>query len=398
LVLHFLKDRSILLIAEEEYLTVLAPATGVLLAITIKAIGKYRQHHKRFNNKIFKLNKRIKTPIYNPIRDTLIRLIVLKISYIYGKVILICAKLNRIIFIILNKAPIDLQFWTISIRAVTELVIISRAGRILFDLGKYLVKNKTNVLKTGINTLIWIIDDEARTLVYKLAFIGVSLTTAIIWTHVPLLRKILRIWTTITLFNLCSNIEVVDGHQLWLKHGPQATAFGLPPRERIEHPIPEFKPKAEQLKNPRLILPGNKTEVILSSPLQNETRANISKDVTLETSEISKNSILDTERRIFPKEEVIIGPKEEATIIVPEEEITIIVPEEEATIILPEEELRETNPTSKIKRTIKKSRINNLQKLNEKFNSPGDDITPWDIDDNVQNETNYTKVREGKVK
>lgn len=406
MVLHFLRDRQILLVSETEYLTILAPATGVVLAVSFQAISKYRQHQKRFNNKIFKFDKQIKTPVYNPIRDGLNRLVILKISYVHGKIILLCSKLNRIVFIILQKSPVDLEFWTRGIWKVTELVIICRAVRILFDVGKYLLKNENNVLKTGINTLIWIVNDEARTLVYKLVFLGVSLTTAIMWTYVPLLRRILRVWATITIFNLCSNIAVTDGRQLWLEHGPQVTAFGLrkPPIEIIEPPIRELKTNPEQLKSARVILPGNETELRLSSPIQNKMKSTLLKDVTREHSKSSKNSILSEEAKIVPKEETRIVIYEERPIVANEE--TTIVENEEATnvaneetTIVPNEELRKTNSTSKIKRTLEKSRTNNLQKLNEKFNPPADDDpTSSSRIDNVQDETNSTKVRAGKAR
>lgn len=397
MVLHFLKDRLILLLSQEEYLTVLAPATGVVLAISVKAICKYQQHQKRFNNKIFKFNKPIKTPIYNPIRG-----IVLKTSYVHGKIILICSKLNRIILLILYKLPVDLEMWTKGIWVVTELVIVSRAIRILFDVSKYLLKNKTNVLKTAVNTLIWIVNDETRTLIYKLVFIGVSLSTALMWTYVPMLRRILRVWTTITMFNLCSNIVVTDGRQLWLEHGPQATAFGLrlPPIERLERPIRELKTNAEQLKSLTITLPGNETELILSSPSRNEMRSTLSKEARIRLKE-DTTIVLHEKTLIGTKEETPIVTKEETPIVINDE--ATIVTNDEATIvrneeamIVPKEELRKTNSTSKIKQTMQKSRTNNLQKLNEKFNPPGDNITPRDNDDNL--ETNYTKVREGKVR
>lgn len=437
MVLHFLKDKSLLCLSKMEYITVLAPATGVVLAISVKAIHKYRQHQNRFNNKIFKFKKPIKTPVYNPIRDGLKRLVILKISYVHGKIILTCSKLNKIIFVIIQKSPItplELDLWTKGIWKATEVVIVCRAGRILFDTGKYLLKNETNVLKTGINTLVWIVNDEAKALVYKLVFLGVSLSTAIIWTYVPLLRRILRVWTTITMFNLCSNIVVTDGREMWLEHGPQVTAFGLsrPPIERIEHPIPEFKTNPEQLKSPRVLLPGNETELRFSSPTRKKMKSTTFKDVTREHSEISQNSILSEEARIVPteKEKTKIRLKEETSLVIYEEkaivankETTIatneepsIVTTEEATIvtneelpigtneeimIVPKEELRKTNSTSKIKRTIQKSRTNNLQKLNEKFNPSGDDDddpTSSNHNDNVQDGMNSTKAKAGKVR
>jgi hypothetical protein len=460
MVLHFLKDKSLLCLSKMEYITVLAPTTGVILAISVKAIRKYRQHQNRFNNKIFKFKKPIKTPVYNPIRDGLKRLVILKISYVHGKIILTCSKLNRIIFVIIQKspiAPLELDLWTKGIWKTTEIVIVCRAGRILFDTGKYLLKNETNVLKTGINTLVWIVNDDAKALVYKLVFLGVSLSTALIWTYVPHLRRILRVWTTITMFNLCSNIVVTDGRQMWLEHGPQVTAFGLsrPPIERIEHPIPEVKINPEQLKSPRVILPGNETELRFSSPTRKKMKSTTFKDVTREHSEISQNSILSEKARIVPtekektkirlkeekslviqnsilsekarivpteKEKTKIRLKEEKSLVIYEEksivankettiatteETTIvtneepsIVANEEATIVT-NEELRKTNSTSKLKRTIQKSRTNNLQKLNEKFDPSGDgddDPTSSNPNDNVQDGMNYTKVKAGKVR
>ena len=127
MVLSLLRDKSLLLLSEEEYLILLAPASGVFLAITVNAICKYRRHQKRFNNKIFKFNKPIKTPVYNPLRDIVQKVIVLKVSYLHGKIILTCSKLNRLIFIMLQKSPIDFSFYTIAIWKTTEVVIVLRA-------------------------------------------------------------------------------------------------------------------------------------------------------------------------------------------------------------------------------------------------------------------------------
>lgn len=409
MVLHFLRDRSLLLLSEEEYITVLAPATGVLLAISVeislKAICKYRQRQKRFNNRIFKFNTQTKTPVYNPIR-----LIVLKTSYVQGKIILICSKLNKIIWLTLYKLPINWELWTKSFWVTTDVVIIWRAFQILVDVSKYLRNNKTNVLKTAVNTLIWIVNDEARTLIYKLVFIGVSLATAISWTYVPLLRRILRIWATITMLNLCSNIVVTDGHELWLKYGPKVPAFGLTPIERLERPITELKANAEQLKSLSITLPGNETELIFSSSTQNEMRSTFSKKARIRLEE-NTSIVMHEKTWIGANEDVPIVPNEETTIvtnedvpIVANEEITIVTNEDVPIVtnkeetLVPKEELRETNSTSKIKRTIQKSRTNNLQKLNEKFNSPNDDKTSLKNDDNLQDVTNSTKVKEGKVK
>ena len=434
MVLHYLRDRSILCLSNVEYITVLAPATGVVLAISIKAIHKYRRHRNRFNNKIFKFNKPIETPVYNPIRDGLTRLAILKISYVHGKIILTCSKLNRIIFVMLQKSPIELEFWTEGIWKATDVVIVCRAGRILFDTGKYLLKNETKVLKTAINTLIWIVNDKAKALVYKLVFLGVSLSTAIIWTYVPRLRRILRVWTTITIFNLCSNIVVTNGREMWLEHGPQATAFGLNrlPIERIEHPISELKTNPEELQSPRVILPGNQTELRFSSPIRKKMKSTTFNDVKRKHSEVTQNSILSEEARIVPteKDKTKIRLKEDTSLVIYEEkaivaieetpivaieEIPIVTNEEtpiatieetpivtnEETIIVPKDELRKTNSTSKIKRTIQKSRTNNLQKLNQKFNPSGDDDddpTSSNHNDNVKDGMNSTKVKAGKVR
>lgn len=357
--LTFLRDKDLLVISEVEYLTVLAPATGVALTLSTQFIYNYIRRRKQF--KLFRSNDRLKSPIYKVIRDTLTRLTIIKIAYLYKKVLLIFVYMNKVTVIIYRcLMRTELSLWMNTINFVTELVIVARACRILVDLSKYLLNNKTNILRTSINTFFWILHHNHRTLLTKVAFIAISLLTAGAWTHVVLLRKWIRLWTIITIFNLCSNIQVFDEESLRALQGLRA--FGLPP---IERTIPKFKPKTEQFKNPRLTMPGKENELALSLPLQNEMRANISKDVNIKMSEIIKDSILGEEETIVMNKRGLQKGK-----------------------------LSKTNSTSRRKLRMKRKRMNSLQNLNSTTNN----ITPLTIENNLQNLTNSTKLKEERVK
>lgn len=341
--LVFIRDRYLFVITTDKYITVLAPAVGILLALTIEASLKHIKHQKRFNNQIFKLGKPIETITYNPIRDKIKRVTIAKVSYFYKKILVVCDKVNDRLIFWQWPIPFWLNVSIAGIWKVTEGAAVARAARILYDTALYLFWYKTNVLRTVSSTLIWSILADRRALIYKLAFLGVSLSVAIIWTNIPNARKILRVVVSISMFNLFSNLRIVEGTELWLEYGPQITTFGLPQLPIIERPIQEFKPNIEQLETHKVILPGNETELIFSSPRRNEIRENISTDVNTETSDTSKNSILDEEEKLVVKKEITTVPKKE-TKIKPKTEKKVLVQEElrkvlkKKTRILPKKE------------------------------------------------------------
>lgn len=369
--LFFLRDKNLLVVSTENYLTIYAPVTGVILAAGLYAREKYLMRRYRFNNRIFndKINMDLRSPTYVPLNKPNISFAARKILLLRQKLLSILASTDGV-FVFMNGAVCFIERLTLrwflvysvfsTFYIATKAVIVLRFIVILRDIIKYSFKNKINILKIAAKSLWWIVYNKDRTLTVQLAFIGVTFLTTVILRKVPKLRPALLIFILLPWLNLCSELQVIDIN-LALKAHTRGT-FGLP---LVERTIPRLKPTAEHFENPKIKMSiqdkVKEDEFVLSLPIQTEMTKSISKDINIETSKIIKSSILGEEETVVIKREGLQKGK-----------------------------ARKTNSTSKLKRR----RMNTLRNLNK----TNDNITSLTTENELKNLPNSSKIKEEKVK
>ena len=334
-------NRSSHLSAETEVLiTVLAPATGIVLGITVEAVGKYlkRKRQEKLNSpEIIRVTVNSNANNSNLFRKTLYRitptLAVRYTSFIYEKLV----------------SSQSLRIATSSSLKVINVIIIVRSVILVKNLLKYFLRTREPMFRIAVNTLCWIVYDKDRDKTVQLAFLLVTLISAKLWSTKNLTaQRLLRIWVFITLLNLSNYIYVAPSFSRPSTIG----VFGLP---RVEQPMKQFHAFPETKTNSKISMLGKEETLVLSSTLQNEMPKSISKNIEVEIDRILKNSTLGEENSILSQKEGLQKGK-----------------------------TSRTNFTSKPKR-----RMNNLQKLNQTT----DNVTSLPN----QEVYNSTKIKADKV-
>ena len=334
-------NKSSHLSAEDDVLiTVIAPATGLVLGITIEAIEKYlkRKRREKLNSpEIIPVTAKSNGNNSNLFRKTLYRvtptLAVRSATIIYDK--LVSSQSLRI--------AVSSSFKVIDVVIIVRSVILSK------NLLKYLIRTREPILRITGKTLCWIVYSKERDKMVQLAFLLVTLFSAKLWsTKNRTAQRLLRIWVCITFLNLCNYIYLVPS----LSRPADIGVFGLP---RVEQPIKQINAFLETTPNSKINMIGKEEPLVLSSTLQNEMPKDISNNVELEINKIIKNSTLG-------KENVILSQKEG----------------------LQKRKTSRSNVTSKSKR-----RMNTLQELNQTT----DHVTSLP----VEKVYNSTKIKAEKV-
>ena len=334
---HFSAEADVLI-------TVVAPATGIVLGMTIEAVGKYLIQKRRE-----KLNSPGIIPVTvnsngnnsNLFRKTLYRvtptLAVRSASIVYEKLV----------------SSQSLRIAVLSSFKVIDVIIIVRSVILSKNLLKYLVRNRENVFKITVNTLCWIVYSKERDKMVQLAFVLVTVLSTKLWlTKNRTAQRLLRIWVCITFLNLCNYIYLIPSSSRPSDIG----VFGLP---RVEQLINQFHAFPETKPNSKISMLEKKEPLVLSSTLQNEMPKGTSINVELEINKIIKNSTLGEENSILSQKEGLQKGK-----------------------------TSRTNFTSKSKR-----RMNSLQELNQTT-----DLVPsLPIENDFEKVYNSTKLNAGKV-
>lgn len=330
----------------EVFLTVVAPATGILLGATFTAFYSYMKRKRKPNldsPEIIPVTVNSNGNNYSLFRRTLRRvnttLAGRSIGFAYKKVV-------------------TSQFLRIAVSSsfkVIDGIIIVRSVILVKNVFNHYVGTRENLFKVGINTLGWILYSRERELVVNVGFIIITLIIAKLWNEQNLLiQKALRTWVLISFFNLSNyiyiNTDVLD-------YRPSDIGlFGLP---KVEHLIKPVNPFIENVKNSKVSMLEKEETLGLSSPIRNEMSKGISDDVELELNKIIQNSTLGEEKIVLSKTEGLQKGK-----------------------------TREVNFNSKSKR-----RVNSLQKLNE----TNKDMESLNIENELGKLSNSTKVKAEKV-
>jgi hypothetical protein len=326
----------------EVFITVIAPASGIILGVGIKVIHGYIKRRRRRKLDSPKTipstgnNSNLFRRTFHRIRTTSAgRLTVLAYEKIMSS-----------------------QFLRIAASSsfkVIDGIIIVRSGILAKDLVNYSIRNRENLFKVAVKTLGWIVYSRERDRMVNAAFILVTLITAKLWsTQNRTIQRCLRIWVFITLLNL-SNYIYVYPNLLDLRPS-DIGVFGLP---IVEHPIKQFNSLLENGTNSKVSMIGKEETLVLPSSLPNEIPKSISNDVKLETNKIIQNSTLGEENIVLSKNEGLQKGK-----------------------------TRETHFTSKPKR-----RMNSLDKLNK----TDETVKSLPIENDFETLSNSTKIKAEKV-
>jgi hypothetical protein len=341
--IHYTKASH--LSAEDDVLiTVLAPAAGIILGMTVEAVGKYltRKRQEKLNSpRIIPVTIHSNGNNSSLFRKTLYRvtptLVVRYATIIYAKL----------------ASSQSLRIAASSSFKVIDLIIIVRFVILSKNILKYLLRTREDMFKITVNTLCWIVYSKERDKIVHLLFLLVTLLSAKLWsTKNRTAQKLLRIWVFITLLNLSNYIYVVPS----LSRPSDIGVFGLP---RMEQPMKQFNNFTETTRNSKISMVGKEEPLVLSSTFQNEMPKNISKNVELEINKIIKNSTLGEENSILTQKEKLQKGK-----------------------------TSRTNFTSKSKR-----RINSLQKLNQTTKN----VSSVPIENDLTKVNNVTKIKAEKI-
>jgi hypothetical protein len=334
----YFRNAFVLVVNDQDYVTVLAPIVGVILGSSIEAGRRYRIKRRKIkeldpsntinikgNNYTYRWLSRLKTS-----------LLAKKILFTYGKI-----------------ASVSIVRSTfLSFYIVVEGILLVRSVLLVVGIVKYYLRTRENLFRITVNTLMWIAYSTKRARIVNLGFISVVLLTAKLWTVSPKFRTFIRIWTCVTFLNLSVNVGVDS--TLIGQRPSDIGAFGLP---IIERPIQQLNPFTENVTNPRISISKKEDTLVLSMPLQNAIPKGVANDIELE--KIIQNSTLGEENSLLQKREG-----------------------------LQKGETRKSNSTSQ-----PKQRTNSLQKLN---NTP-DNVTSITIENELENFSNATKIKVEKV-
>lgn len=341
MVITYLVKYSHLAIEEEEYLTVIAPISGVLVGIIIKGLDKQLKRSKRFQKwssaRNLEIEMKIKDPTLKLLQRYKINLAARKFVFIY-----------RTIF---DRYEIRVLFS--SLYLIVRGILVIRSVLLLVAIGRYYFKSRKNLFEIAFNTLSWIVYCKERKVVVSLTFLLISSLTTAIWCKFQAAQKFFVIWTLISIFNLSGHIDIYTSPVF---RPANIGAFGVPLMER---PIQRLKPMTE-LQNRMVSLPGKEDEFVLSFPLLNEMPKGSSKDAEKEIHKIMNSSRLG-------EEEIPIKKREG----------------------LQKGEVNRTNSTLK-----PKTRMNSLQKLN----STADIMLPLTVENEMKNIPNSTRIKEDNVR
>jgi hypothetical protein len=334
---HFSAEADVLI-------TVIAPATGIVLGMTIEAVGRHliKKRREKLNSpEIIPATINSSGNNSNLFRKTLYRvtptLAVRSASIVYEK--LVSSQSLRI--------AVSSSFKVIDVIIIVRSVILSK------NLLKYLVRHRENIFKITVNTLCWIVYSKKRDKMVQLAFVIVTALSTKLWiTKNRTAQRLLRIWVCITFLNLCNYIYLVPS----LSRPADIGVFGLP---RVEQLMNQFNAFSETTPNSKISMLGKEEPLVLSSTLQNEMPKGRSKNVELEINKIIKNSTLGEENSILSQKEGLQKGK-----------------------------TSRTNFTSKPKR-----RMNSLQELNQTT----DNVPSLPIENDSEKIYNSTKLNAEKV-
>ena len=340
-------NRSSHFSAENEvFISVVAPATGIIIGIGIDVVDKYLEKRKKRKGKGEKLNPTKTIPStgnsFSRFRKTLDRvrpnLAIRSVATIYEKLV----------------ASQFLRIAASSSFKVIDGIIIIRSVMLSQQLLKYLLRNRENMFRITFNTLCWVVYSKELDIMVQIAFVVVTLISAKLWTTKNrLIQRVLRIWVCITFLNLSNYIYVVPN----FSRPSDIGVFGLP---KVEHPIQQFQASSDTITNSKISMLGKEESLIISSPLQNEMPKNISKDLEVEINKIISNSTLGEEN-----------------------------------IILPEKEGLQNRKTTKSKFTSKpRRRMNSLQELNKTSGN----AKSLPIESDFEKVYNATKIKGDKVR
>ena len=338
-------NKSSHLSAENDVLiTVIAPATGIIVGITIEAVGKYLKR-KRQN----KLNSPEITPVTINSNGSNTSLFHKTLDRVTSS---IAVRYATIVYVKLASSHV-LRITASSCFKVIDIIIIVRFVLLSKNILKYFLRTRENMFRITINTLWWIVYSKERDVMTQLVFLVITLLSAKLWsTKNRTAQRLLRIWVCITLLNLSNYIYLVPSFSRPANIG----VFGLP---RMEQPMKQFNPFAETTVNSKISMIGKEEPLVLSSPIQNEMQKEISKNVELEISKIIQNSTLNEENSILSQTKGV---------------------------------QKESRKTSKTNSTSKR-RVNSLQKLNQTAENP----TSLPIENDLEKVSNSTKIKAEKV-
>ena len=330
-------------VENEVFISLVAPATGIIIGIGIDVVDKYLEKRKKRKGK--KLNSPKTIPVtvnsFSRFRKTLDRvtpkLVIRSVAIIYEKLV----------------TSQSLRIAASSSFKVIDGIIIIRSVILSQHLLKYLLRTRENMFRITFNTLCWVVYSKERDKMVQIAFVVVTLISAKLWaTKNRLIQRVLRIWVCITFLNLSNYIYVVPS----LSRPSDIGVFGLP---RVEHPIKQLNVSSETITNSKISMLGKEESLIISSPLQNEMPKDISKNLEVEINKIISNSTLGEEN-----------------------------------IILPQKEGLQNRKTTKSKLTSKpRRRMNSLQELNKTSGN----ATSLPIESDFEKVYNATKIKSDKV-
>jgi hypothetical protein len=345
--LVFLKDPRYLhlITLDRSYVTIVAPAAGILLAKTYIFTANRLQRTKQFE----KLKKKLPTRIIGT--KTFYKIVYhLRIGFISRNISLVSIYIYRKI-----AAMFFIRSFIMTSYTVMRGAIVFRCSLRIIDLVRYYLDTRNNLLKMAFKSLLWIVYYEKRSLALSLSFAVVTLLTAIIWCKYPAVRKFIFIWTMVTSLNISDDIQVLNSPFLRTYN---FGAFGLPV---IERPvlIQRFKPTIELMLEPGSNFIGKEKALLHSFPHENEIAKVDSKNLDIETNKIINNSILGKEQFSAPRKERLKRGK-----------------------------TRKIRATSKTKR-----RVNTLKTLKSRT----DNLKSGIFESELNNFSNSTKIKEEKV-
>ena len=284
-------NKSSHLSAEDDvFITIIAPATGIVLGMTFEALEKYLERKRKRREKldspeIIPVTVNSNGNNFNLFRKTLYRvtptLAVRSATIIYEKLV----------------ASQSLRIAASSSFKVIDIIIIVRSVVLSKRLLKYFLRTREPMFRITVNTLCWIVYSKERDKMVHLAFLLVTLLSAKLWsTKNRTAQRLLRIWVCITLLNLSSYIYVVPS----LSRPSNIGVFGL---QRVEQPMKQFQAFPETTTNSKISMIGKEEPSVLSSTLPNEMPKDLSNNVELEINKLIKNSTLGEENNLLSQKE-----------------------------------------------------------------------------------------------
>jgi hypothetical protein len=338
----YFRDGLTLVASNRDYITVIAPAVGMIIGSSIEITRRYRIKRRKTKglNPTKTININGNSYTYTLFARAKSSLVARKILFLYNKMASIS---------ILRSAG---SSWYI----LVESIVIVRSVSLIVRIVKYHLRTRENVFKIIINTLMWIAYSTKRARIVNLGFISVVLLTTKLWCASSKFRTFIRIWTCVTFLNLSVTVGLAEN--LIQQRPSNIGAFGLP---IIERPIQQLNSLTENVTNTRISMSESEKEdkLILSMPLQDAIPKGLANDIELETNQIIQNSILGEENSLLPKQEG-----------------------------LQKGETRRTNSTSR-----PKNRTNSLQNLT---NTP-DNVPSLTAENELENFSNTTQIKAEKV-